>query len=67
VTDVTRDRPFGTSSALAAELDRMHKANLLKICPAIGQSPDDGHNFMYLGIQHWEPDVFKFLDDHVKR
>jgi carboxymethylenebutenolidase len=55
------------STALAAELDRMQKPSLLKIYPAIGQSPDDGHNFMYLGIQQWEPDVFKFLDDYVKR
>jgi carboxymethylenebutenolidase len=55
------------SSALAAELDRMHKPNLLKIYPAIGHSPDDGHNFLYLGIAQWEPDVFKFLDECVKR
>lgn len=54
-------------TALAAELDRLHKPHLLKIYPPVGQSPDEGHNFLYLGIPQWEPDVFKFLDESVKR
>jgi carboxymethylenebutenolidase len=54
-------------TALAAELDRLHKPHLLKIYPAIGQSKDEGHNFLYLGVPQWEPDVFKFLDEYVKR
>lgn len=52
-------------TALAAELDRLHKAHALKIYPAVGQSADEGHNFVYLGIPQWEPDVFRFLDDYV--
>lgn len=52
-------------TALAAELERLHKPHLLKIYPAVGQSADEGHNFLYLGIPQWEPDVFKFLDDYV--
>jgi carboxymethylenebutenolidase len=54
-------------TAIAAELDRLCKPHLLKIYPPIGQSADEGHNFLYLGGPQWEPDVFKFLDDHVKR
>jgi carboxymethylenebutenolidase len=59
------DTTAGT--ALAAELGRLHKAHLLKIYPAVGQSPDEGHSFLYLAVPRWEPDVFKFLDDHVRR
>jgi dipeptidyl aminopeptidase/acylaminoacyl peptidase len=54
-------------TALAAELDRLHKPHLLKIYPPVGRSTDEGHNFLYLGIPQWEPDVFKFLDEHVRR
>jgi hypothetical protein len=32
-----------------------------------GPFPAEGHNFLYLGGPQWEPDAFKFLDDHVKR
>ena len=55
------------ATALAAEMERLHKVHLLKIYPPIGQSMDEGHNFLYLGIPQWEPDVFKFLDDSIKR
>jgi carboxymethylenebutenolidase len=54
-------------TALSAQLDRLHKPHLLKIYPTVGKSPDDGHNFLYLGVPQWEPDVFQFLDEHVKR
>jgi len=52
---------------ISAELDRLHKSHLLKIYPAIGKTTDDGHSLLYLGISEWEPDVFQFLDDNVKR
>ena len=54
-------------TALAAEFDRLHKPNRLKIYPPVGRSTDEGHNFLYLSIPEWEPDVFKFLDDYVRR
>jgi hypothetical protein len=28
---------------------------------------DDGHGFLYLGVSIWEPDVFAFLDAHMRR
>src|SRR5262249_45833474 len=40
---------------ISAELDRLHKTHLLKIYPAIGKSPVDGHGLLYLGIPEWEP------------
>jgi dienelactone hydrolase len=52
---------------LAAELERLHKPNLLKIYPPVGQTTAEGHNFLYTNISLWESDVFKFLDDYVKR
>ena len=51
---------------ISAALDRLHKSNVLKIYPVIGETPDDGHSLLYLGIPEWEADVFKFLDDNVK-
>jgi dienelactone hydrolase len=52
---------------LAAELERLHKPHLLKIYPPVGQTSDDGHNAVYTAIPLWEGDVFKFLDEHVRR
>jgi hypothetical protein len=53
-------------TAVAAELERLHKPHVLKIYPALGKSTDDGHNLLYLAIPEWEPDVFHFLDANVK-
>lgn len=53
-------------TALAAELDRLHRPHLLKIYPPVGHSTDEGHNVLYLAIPQWEPDVFKFLDGYVR-
>jgi carboxymethylenebutenolidase len=54
-------------TALAAELDRLHKPHLLRIYPAVGQTADDGHNLLYEAIPQWEGDVFGFLDEQVRR
>jgi len=53
-------------TAIAGELERLHKSHLLKIYPALGKSSEDGHNLLYLAIPEWEPDVFQFLDAEVK-
>jgi len=53
-------------TALAAELDRLHKPYLLKIYPPFGKSASDGHNFLFSDVPRWETDVFKFLDDNIK-
>jgi len=38
------------------------------LCDArVGQTSEDGHNFLYLAIPRWQNDVFGFLDEHVKR
>lgn len=53
-------------SALADELERLHKPHVLKIYPSVGQTHEEGHNFFYQAIPKWEDDVFKFLDEHVQ-
>ena len=60
---------FGTTAGrdLAAELERLHKPHVLKIYPAVGKTPDDGHNVGYNSISVWENDVFQFLDENVRR
>jgi dienelactone hydrolase len=54
-------------TAVATELERLHKPHVLKIYPALGKSSDEGHNLLYLAIPEWEPDVFQFLDANVRR
>jgi len=61
------DYSTAPSYALSDELKRLHKPHLLKIYPPVGKTSDDGHNFLYLAMPQWEPDVFGFLDEHVKR
>jgi dienelactone hydrolase len=64
---VANDYSMAPSQQLADELRRLHKSYVLKIYPPVGQTSDDGHNFIYLGIPQWEHDVFGFLDEHLKR
>jgi carboxymethylenebutenolidase len=52
---------------LAAELDRLHKPHALKLYPPVGLTREEGHNLLYLAIPQWEPDVFNFLDEYVRR
>jgi len=63
------ENDFGTTagSALAAELKRFNKPYVLKIYPPVGTTKDNGHNNLYENITAWEPDVFEFLDRHVKQ
>jgi dienelactone hydrolase len=51
---------------LAAELQRHHKRHLLKIYPAVGETPDDGHSQVYRAIPQWETEVFRFLDANLR-
>lgn len=65
---IQADNDYSTkpSYALADTLERLHKPHFMKIYPAVGKTSDDGHNFLYLSIARWEPDVFAFLDKYVK-
>ncbi|HYM36200.1 MAG TPA: hypothetical protein VET48_12425, partial [Steroidobacteraceae bacterium] len=50
---------------LAAEMGRVGKRHVVKIYPPVGQTVDEGHDFVHLRIAAWEPDVFAFLDKYV--
>jgi hypothetical protein len=39
----------------------------MKIYPPVGKSAEDGHNVIYTDISLWEDDVFKFLDEGLRR
>src|SRR5713101_4286617 len=60
------DYSTAPSYALTDELEHLHKPHLMKIYPSVGRTSEDGHNFLYLAIPQWEPDVFGFLDAYVK-
>jgi dienelactone hydrolase len=51
---------------LDAELARLGKPHRLKIYPAVGQTPDEGHDFPNNSVAAWEPDVFAFLDPYMR-
>jgi dienelactone hydrolase len=61
------DYSLAPGKALDAELKRLRKRSRLKIYPPVGRSADDGHGFLYLRVSTWEPDVFAFLDEHMRR
>ena len=61
------DYSVASGKALDAKLQQLGKPHLLKIYAPIGQTPDDGHAFPFLGVKIWEPDVFAFLDMYTRR
>jgi len=61
------DYSLASGKALDARLQQLGKPHRLKIYPPIGHTVDDGHAFLYLGVNIWEPDVFAFLDEHMRR
>jgi carboxymethylenebutenolidase len=63
----TNDYSLGSGKELDARLAQLGKPHRLKIYPPIGKTVEDGHGFMYLGVSVWEPDVFGFLDENVRR
>ena len=54
-------------TTLYARLQQLGRPHLLKIYPPIGQTADDGHDFPLFGVRIWEPDVFAFLDEQMRR
>ena len=52
--------------SLSDELTRLKKPHQLKIYPATGQTPDDGHDFIHREVGTWESDVFRFLDHYLQ-
>jgi dipeptidyl aminopeptidase/acylaminoacyl peptidase len=61
------DYSLAPGRAMASELARLSKPYVLQIYPPVGNSPSDGHNFIFTNIPLWETDVFAFLEEYLKR
>jgi carboxymethylenebutenolidase len=61
------DFSLSAGKALDARLEQLGRPHRLKLYPPVGHTPEDGHSFLYLGINTWEPDVFAFLDERMRR
>jgi hypothetical protein len=60
------DYSVASGKALGAEMARLGKPSRVKIYPAVGRTAEEGHAFVDLGLRSWEPDVFDFLDEHLR-
>ena len=61
------DYSLSSGKVLDARRQQIGKPHRLRIYPAIGDTVDDGHDFLHLGVNIWEPDVFAFLDENMQR
>jgi carboxymethylenebutenolidase len=61
------DYSLSSGKVLDARREQIGKPHHLKIYPPIGQTVEDGHDFLHLGVNIWEPDVFAFLDENMQR
>ena len=62
----TNDFSVAPGTVLDAEMARLSKIHRLELFPPFGKTAEEGHLFVYLGVPHWERDVFSFLDEHTK-
>jgi len=51
---------------LDSVMNQFNKPHELKIYPKFGNSVNEGHNFIFLGIETWEADVFSFLEKNLR-
>jgi dienelactone hydrolase len=58
------DYDLAPSRVLSAVMKDAHKPFEMKIYPAYGKTPADGHAFAYFGSAVWADDVFHFLQAH---
>jgi carboxymethylenebutenolidase len=61
------DFSLSSGKTMNSRLEQLGRPHLLKIYPPIGLSTEDGHDFLHLGIDTWEQDVFAFLDEQMKK
>jgi carboxymethylenebutenolidase len=53
--------------ALDSVMNQLNKPHVLKIYPKFGNTESQGHNLIFLSIETWEADVFKFLNESIRR
>jgi carboxymethylenebutenolidase len=61
------DYSLSSGKVMDARREQIGKSHRLKIYPPIGHTVDDGHDFLHLGVNIWEPDVFAFLDENMRK
>jgi carboxymethylenebutenolidase len=61
------DYSLSSGKVLDARRELIGKPHRLRIYPPIGSTADEGHDFLHLGMNIWEPDVFAFLDENMRR
>jgi carboxymethylenebutenolidase len=61
------DYDLSPSQTLASSMRDARKPYALKIYPAYGNSPQQGHTFGYFGSSVWAHEVFRFLTQHCAR
>ena len=61
------DYSVAPGKTMDARLKQLHNPHRLKIYPPIGHTADEGHCFLYHGVSSWEPDVFAFLNQCMRR
>jgi carboxymethylenebutenolidase len=61
------DYSLSSGKVLDDRREQIGKPHRLKIYPPIGHTVDDGHDFLHLGVNIWEPDVFAFLDENMQK
>jgi carboxymethylenebutenolidase len=59
------DYSLTSGQAIEDELARLGKPHLRKVYPPFGETPSDGHSFLYSNVGQWEDDVFAFLRENV--
>ena len=61
------DYSLSSGKVLDARREQIGKPHRLKIYPPIGKTVDEGHDFLHLGVNIWEPDVFGFLEENMRK
>jgi carboxymethylenebutenolidase len=61
------DYDLSPSKTLSEAMKAAGKTYEVKIYPAYGNSPQEGHTFGYFGAAIWADDVFRFLNQYCSK
>jgi len=59
------DYSIKPTEIMNTEMARLGKPHDARIYPAVGQTPEEGHDFVFRSVAVWEPDVFAFLQKYI--
>ncbi|MDP9087341.1 MAG: dienelactone hydrolase family protein [Pseudomonadota bacterium] len=61
------DYSLSSGKVLDARRELAGQPHRLKIYPPIGETVEEGHDFLHIGESIWESDLFAFLDGKMRR